>query len=470
MPSAFWSMAFACWLGTIFILYSKFFDLFLRGFYIPKAVIGLAGVFFLVSGKPLLFLRSTGGKIMVVLVFWVSVATALSIWRGGSYPYYTQLVQSLLFFGMAAGLPNVVSDSRKCIYTLAFSGLLAALLSLHWGSSVTGRLALIEGSYADPNYYAMALAAVIPFVWQMATTARSVVARVFAWLSMAPFFLALVKTGSRGAMAAFGVMLLLLLVISPLKTKIMLIIGLTLGLAVVAVSVPGYVRERYFTLFTIDPVVNQQAENGGNPDLGRLQGDVGSTEARRFLLQESINLTLEHPLTGVGPGCFQTAVFNEDRDKGIHHVGWMMTHNSYTQLSSETGLPGVILLLCLIAMSFKDLSVVLKGAKPEGANPDPAAYATAKSLLCSLVVVCVCVFFLAVVYDFPIFVWAGMTIGLRRTYEESNGRKGAVLAEPEEAPKATAAFAPSYARVQDRLPQRQSPTVSGKAVRFNRFR
>ncbi len=463
-------MAFTCWLGAVFILYSRFFDLVLRGFYIPKVVLSLMGLFFLVSGRPLFFMRSAVGKIMLGLVFWVSFTMIFSVWKGGSIPYFEQLLQSALFFAIAAGLPNAISDVRKSLYALAFSGLLAALMSFHFGILRDGRLALSDGSYVDPNYYAMALAAVVPFFGSMLAGSKAI--KIFGLASIVMLLLTLSKTGSRGSMIGFAAMVLLLLVISSVKTKIMLVLVSAVGLTVVLATVPDYVRARYLTLFTVDAVANNQAANSGDKEMERLGGDVGSSEERKHLLIESVNLTFEHPVVGVGPGNFPTALFDEAKAKGVRHNEWMATHNSYTQLSSETGFPGVILLLCLIVASFKNLSVVLKGAKPEGVYPDPAAYAAAKSLLLSMAVVCVCIFFLAIVYDFTIYVWAGLTVGLRRVYEENQHRisASAALAEPEEAPGATPSFSPAYARVQDNSARRQAPTVSGKPVRFNRFR
>ncbi len=472
VPSVFWSMAFACWIGAVFILYSRFFDMVLTGFYIPKLVLSLMGIFFLVSGRPLSFASSTVGKLMLAFLFWMSFTMIFSIWKGGSLPFYFEFLESFLLFMIAAGLPNVVSDVRKSCYTLAFSGVLAALMSFKWGADASGRLALQNGSYADPNYFAMGLAAVVPFLWEMAASAQSKVAKTFGWLSLFPIFLVLSKTGSRGAMMAFGMMLLLLLIISPVKTKIVLIIVCALGFGVVIVTIPSYVRERYFTFFTVDSTPDQQASNGTNADRERLNGDVGSAEERKRLLQESIDLTFEHPLFGVGPGNFPTAAFNEATAKGIKHNVWMATHNSYTQISCETGLPGLILLILVIGASFRNLVVVMKGSSPTAESPDPAAHSAAKALLLSLVVVCVCIFFLAVAYEFTIYVWAGLTVGLRRVYEEKQKRMvdSGASAEPEKAPGAAPVLAPTYAKVQSGLPLRHAPTVSGKPVRFNRFR
>ena len=270
-------------------------------------------------------------------------------------------------------------------------------------------------------------------------------------------------------MLAFAVMLVVWLIISPMQTRIILIVVSTLGLGVIVATMPDYVRARYLTAFSSESL-SEQTQDTGNLDQNRLKADVDSSAERKRLLKESIDLTIEHPIVGVGPGCFQVAVYDEARARGIKHNVWLQTHNSYTELSCETGLPGSILLLCMLGASFKNLSVVLKGAKPDGEKPDPAAYASAKSLMLSLVVICVCVFFLAVVYDFTIFVWLGLTVALRRTYEDKlqKGANSDLTVEPEEAPKAI--FAPAYAVPRHQLPKQQRPTITGRAVRFNRFR
>ena len=131
------------------------------------------GIFFLLSGRPLLFARSAVGKIALAFVFWVSFTMIFSVWKGGSLPYYEQFLQSIFFFAVCAGLPTAVSHVRQTYYALAFSGVLAAVMSFHWGTDAGGRLALEGGSYADPNYFSMGLLAVVPFLWEMGTSAAS---------------------------------------------------------------------------------------------------------------------------------------------------------------------------------------------------------------------------------------------------------------------------------------------------------
>ena len=57
---------------------------------------------------------------------------------------------------------------------------------------------------------------------------------------------------------------------------------------------------------------------------------------RAELLMKSLVITAKHPLFGVGPGQFAS------------YTGkWLVTHNTYTELSSECGIPALILFLLL---------------------------------------------------------------------------------------------------------------------------
>jgi O-antigen ligase len=472
--SSFWTIAFFFALASIFILYSRFFDVAANGLYIPRIVLSLMVLFFLTSGRALVFLQSTTGKFVVALIAWASFTLFTSIWKSGSLGEYYLLVQSALIFVVAAGLPLLVRDVKRMMTTLALAGLAAALLSIPFGSTRQARLSLRSGSYFDPNTYAMALIAVIPFFWALAAASRSFFVKIFSWLSMLAILVTVARSGSRGAMLGFGVMIVILFLISSVKTK-MLIAAATVGGLVIAVAVmPEYIRTRYLTFFEIDSKVAQEIDTPESPDgkpsdLDNLHGDTASAQDRKRLLLASIALTFEHPLFGVGPGNFPTAVYEANTAAGIH-TEWLVTHNSYTELSSETGFPGLIIFLGMIVASFRSLISVFKRAGEMGDKPDASARALAKYLLLSMAGLCVTIFFLAVGYDFTIYLWAGLAVSLRRTFDAQPVVSEEVVEQPQNVAPQKPVFAPAYAKVQNPLPRHQTPTVSGRPVRFNRFR
>jgi O-antigen ligase len=70
----------------------------------------------------------------------------------------------------------------------------------------------------------------------------------------------------------------------------------------------------------------------------------GSYQARQQLFWRSIEVTAQHPLFGVGPGNFQVI-------SGF----WHETHNSYTQMSSEGGIPALVFYLAILWYGFKNI-------------------------------------------------------------------------------------------------------------------
>ena len=60
---------------------------------------------------------------------------------------------------------------------------------------------------------------------------------------------------------------------------------------------------------------------------------------------------------GVGPGQFPMQNWEEFKRRGIH-IYAQVTHNSYTQVSSETGIPGLIFFLITLLFAIFQLGVI----------------------------------------------------------------------------------------------------------------
>ena len=93
---------------------------------------------------------------------------------------------------------------------------------------------------------------------------------------------------------------------------------------------------------------------------------------------------MRHPLLGIGPGNFEQVSGN-----------WHVSHNSYTQLSSEAGLPALFLFLWMIWRAFRNLREVIR-QNARGSS----LWAAAGVLRASLAALCVGAFFASVAYQF----------------------------------------------------------------------
>jgi O-antigen ligase len=125
-----------------------------------------------------------------------------------------------------------------------------------------------------------------------------------------------------------------------------------------------------------------------NPSIDPL--DRGSAAVRRELLILSLKMTATHPIFGVGPGQFENVTQT-----------WFLTHNTYTQLSSEVGIPGFILFVLVLRQVFRNLKGI---QKTEAFRNDPQIHIFASALRASFAGYLVGAFFAS--YGYELFIYA----------------------------------------------------------------
>jgi O-antigen ligase len=80
-----------------------------------------------------------------------------------------------------------------------------------------------------------------------------------------------------------------------------------------------------------------------------------SSQERQALLWRSIEITKEHPLFGIGPGNFP-----------IISGSWHVTHNSFTEMSSEGGVPAFVLYVLILWCAFKNIRAIKRFSPEHG--------------------------------------------------------------------------------------------------------
>ena len=274
---------------------------------------------------------STSLPIVLVLLLVVQLMFTIpfSFWKMNSLDI---VVNGFFKIVIIAGAMTVAVDSlgRLKVVIIAHTLCLAANAFVAMVRYSGGRLSgAVKGPFANPNDLAFNLVLAIPFCLVFIRDSRRLLPK-FGWVAiMAVLLLATTLTYSRGAFVS-----LLAVSIASMcgfgaswirKPWFALSCFVLLGL--LFACRPADYTTRLLTIF--------------NPS----EDSTGSSQERRGLLQQSIELSLENPLVGVGPGNFRNFASN-----------WRETHNTYTQFASEAGLPAFILFTLLLIHGLRSLS------------------------------------------------------------------------------------------------------------------
>jgi O-antigen ligase len=130
---------------------------------------------------------------------------------------------------------------------------------------------------------------------------------------------------------------------------------------------------------------------------------VGSATHRQSILGRSMLVSLRHPLFGVGMGNFNAV-----------SLGETVSHNAYTQVSAEMGLPALAFYLLFIVSPLRKLKKI--GDETAETRRD-GFYYLAVGLQASLVGYMISSFFASVAYQWYVYYLVGYAVCLRRIYE-----------------------------------------------------
>lgn len=335
----------------LFLVHARIMDRFWY-LHVPILTYWLAVAAAVLTGGVLRVFSSRVGVFLVGMVAWMMVATPFSYWKGGSFETMKGLAKSFLMYVVIVGLTYTCHQCRRLMHTMAYSVTALAIWTLLLGETKEGRLYLPYSRFANPNEIGLMMVIGLAFWWYIASDpGLRPLRRGLAVAGVAPVLGVLVRTGSRAALIALAVLIVQLFIKASLtgKIKVGLVAMLTVVLA--AVFLPGHLKERYFTLFSPGSL-DEYDEPTTEQEQRMEERAVGSAYARWALLAEGVRITLEHPLLGVGPGMFPVAQDADASRRGERGM-WRGTHNTYTELSSENGLPALFFYLASLVCCFK---------------------------------------------------------------------------------------------------------------------
>jgi O-antigen ligase len=361
-----------------------------------------------IVGLPAMGLSVLGGAVRRVfssrlawmwtgLVLWMALSVPFSFWKGESIALLVKYARTeipCLF--LIGGLCMTWADVRKFLYAIMLAGALNVVFFRQFLTDEGGRMFLEYGTIANANDLAAHLILIVPFLllgvlWPK----RNIVIRAtLAALIVYAIYMVL-GTGSRGALVALLAAGLYAVAKGPLTVRLAGLLMTPIVAVVLAAFLPTVTKERLLSVFS-----DQQGMTGEA---------IESRSKRTYLLMQSLKLTAENPLFGVGMGQFMNYEGFQARESGGRGA-WQVSHNSYTQVSSELGLPGMFFFLAAITGTY----VVLARNRRQ-VRGQPGAEEIELTIFCtalSLVGFCVAIFFLTLAYRFYLPTMSGLVIAI----------------------------------------------------------
>lgn len=310
------------------------------------AVLATGAIRRTLSGKPARYWMAFFG--------WLVLATGFSSWIGGSLLRVRDYgIYELMLLFIVGGLATNWREIRIVFFALAAAGLMNLLEARLFMDLRNGRMQLWEsGSISNANDLASQLLLVLPFVlWVAMDSKRNIFIRIPLFLGVIYGLWAIVGTASRGALIGIFAGFLFALWRANGRQRLGAILAAVFLCAIVMVALPQSTSSRLASLFGEE---NLEADQ--------------SADARSHLFRQSLIYTVQHPLFGVGPDQFSNYQSQEHEAK---KALWHPTHCTWTQVSSECGVPGLIFFVLGLGTACWSVARVYRRARELG-NSDIA--------------------------------------------------------------------------------------------------
>lgn len=404
---------FALLVTFTLILYARPGDM-----YAPLARVSLAhytaiaaiGTYFLtlIFGRPW-FHRSRELASMALLTAIFIAGVPFAFWRARSFEVLTEdwLKTAVIFF-LLTQTSTTIPRIRKLVWTIILCMFVVSIFNiLNPNKSLTfqGRLMGATVGFLSGNYLGVAAGSMLPFIVMFLMKTRSAIARLILLVTVPLLFWQVILSASRSSFMqmALAMILIWLLLLRRMKGG-----NLVAGFAGVAVALflalaPGVFWNRLQTLWM-----------GGETEVNwQTQSAKFSEEQRERLFWRSIEFTLEDPLLGVGVGNFSIKSGNVTRKA----TEWLGTHNTYTQISSEAGIPALLLYISLIIGTARSMLRISGETSKRPEFEDFCLFS--RAILVGILVFAFAGFFAHLAYDYYFYYVVGMAACLNGAYQRA---------------------------------------------------
>jgi len=363
-----------------------------------------------VRGQPVLDLTREMW-VALLLLAWAVLTIPLSYWAGGSIEVLLNLfLKALIVFWLLAGVATTPGRLRWLAGALTvFTVPLAATALQNFAAGtfvnesglVAGRIAGYEtGLTHNPNDLALMLNLLLPMAIALFLTARRPTTRILGGAVIGLNAVAVVVTFSRAGFLGLATILLLFVAKQAFRPRGSRT-GVVLAVLLVIVAVPLLPSSYVNRMATITDV---EAD------------PTGSSQARLRDTIAAVEFVARHPLVGAGLG-MDILALNETRGEY-----WKQVHNVYLQYAVDLGLPGLVLFLALMTLTFTAVRQARTGA--EGVPGGAAHRLLVDAIGVSLIVFALEGLFHPVAYNFYFYYVAGLALAARAATAHLRARAG----------------------------------------------
>jgi len=343
-------------------------------------------------------------KIVLLLTGWYIAGLPFALWRGGSFQTLTDVwLKTFLIFFLLTQVLVTLERIRKLLWAIILSELVVTSLSIFLSSRaiwVGERMLGFNLGILGWNFLGIAEALTIPYIAAFFVVRRSILEASLLAAAVISMTWMVVLTASRSGFldVVISATLTSLLVLRGSSRGRIIALAIALALIVAISLAPQVFWERLGTMWGgADPSTNEVAASARE-----------SGEDHLTVLNRSLEYTLEHPVFGLGLGNFVVA---NGTDLGLPSA-WVGTHNTFTQISSEAGVPALLLFVGLLVTALRNIKKVGKTSanNPKGRELNLIARATQTSLLSFAFGA----FFAHLAYEYYFFYLVGIGVGIQQ--------------------------------------------------------
>ncbi|MDX6693390.1 MAG: hypothetical protein QOF02_993 [Blastocatellia bacterium] len=320
---------------------------------------------------------------------------------------WTKFVDFIKVIAMFIVMVNVARTERRLKWLILLALAVSFVLSVgaindyrlgHLGVKGDRIVGMISNLFDNPNDLALHLVTMIPIAAGLFFMSRGPHKKIFYGAGVILMTVATIFTFSRGGFLALIVAVLVLAWKLGRRSRMSVIAaGLFLVVAFFAFA-PGSYSGRMASILDNDLDTS------------------GSATSRQNLLLRSILVTARHPLLGIGMNNFHIVSIHEQ-----------VSHNAYTEVGAEMGVPAMIVYILFILASLKRMREIERETFERRRNQ--RVFYLAVGLQASLISYMVSSFFASVAYQWYVYYLVGYAFCLYRLHE-AGGIRQSKLAAP----------------------------------------